>query len=101
MFLGISLVSCAKSECKIETTIPDCIQKIIENTHTSEDLKTVTTQEVDDGIDYWMNTDFTHFDGVEYILNSKCDTICFFCGACLPAKCSENYNDDWRIIWER
>lgn len=99
--MAIFLVSCGKSEIEIDTTIPVCIQNTIDDTILSMDLKTVRVQNVDNELHYWMNTGVTHFDGVEYIVNSKCDTICSFCGECIPSECSENYDNNWKVIWER
>jgi hypothetical protein len=56
---------------------------------------------VDGELHYWLNTDFTHFDGVEYVVNMECDTLCSFCGECYPPECSFEYEfDAWRVIWE-
>ncbi|HRX29532.1 MAG TPA: hypothetical protein P5235_09100 [Saprospiraceae bacterium] len=93
--------SCTKSDAPIDTSIPNCIQEIIDDPNLSKDLKTVRVQNVNKELHYWLNTDFTHFDGVEYIINSRCDTICGFCGECIPADCSKEYDEIWTIIWEK
>lgn len=96
----LAINSCTNPENPIDTTIPNCIQNIINDSNSTNQLKTVRVQEVNKELHYWLNTDYAHFDGVEYIVNSKCDTICGVCGECLPPDCSENYNENWVIIWE-
>ena len=85
----------------INTDIPVCVQGIIDNPEQSSDLKTIKVQEVNGELHYWLNTDFTHFDGVEFILNSNCNVICSFCGEYIPAECIDEYDTDWIIIWEK
>ena len=101
LLITFTLNSCIKSDNPIDTMLPDCIEHIIGDSNLSNGLKTVRIQEVDNELHYWLNTDNTHFDGVEYIVNSKCDTICSFCGECLPPACTKNYNRRWGVIWEK
>lgn len=101
ILIYLFVAACAKEDEKISTSIPTCIQNIINDEELSKTLKTVQVQELRGELHYWLNTDFRHFDGVEYIVNNKCDTICSFCGECIPAECSFDYNQDWIKIWEK
>lgn len=96
------LSSCGdKSNDLMDSDFPVCIQEIIINPELSTDLKRIRTQAVNDEIHYWLNTEFIESDGEEFIVNSSCDTICSFCGFCLPAACTEDYDSEWTTIWER
>jgi len=64
-------------------------------------LKTIQAITLNNEIHYWLNTDFTHFDGTEFIMNEQCDTVCFFCGECFQPECANDYDfEDWEIIWQ-
>lgn len=83
------------------STVPNCIQDIIDDVDLSASLKTLRVQELDNEFHYWLNTDFMQADGREFIVTAACDTICSFCGFCLPAACASDYDDDnWTTIWE-
>ncbi len=103
MLLSIILLlsACDNSNEMINTEIPVCIQEIIDEPELSSELKTVRIQEANNELHYWLNTDFRHADGIEYIVNSSCDTICSFCGECLPPGCSREYDENWITIWEK
>ena len=93
--------SCTNSEYEVDTTIPDCIQEILNDSIASADIKTIRVQENDGELNYWLNTDFTHFDGLEFVLNVNCDTVCIFCGECYPPSCAYDYEFEWKVIWEQ
>ncbi len=101
VLIFVFCVACSKSKQEISRSIPSCIQAVIEDPDLSKDIKTVRVQENASELQYWINTDFTHFDGVEYILNSTCDTVCIMCGECLPPECLEDYSEEWLTIWEK
>ena len=96
----LALMACNSSDIPIDTNIPICVQKILDSAESRVDLRTVRVQVLDNELHYWLNTDFTFFDGVEYIVNSSCDTICSFCGECFQAECATEYDDSWITIWE-
>lgn len=101
VFFVLLFISCHKSDC-VDTTVPECIQSIIDDEELSADLRTVRVQKVDNQLHYWLNTDYVHFDGAEEIVNSACDTICYICGECIPPDCYYDYDyDDWMVIWEK
>ncbi len=92
---------CNHEDEMINPTLPNCIENIIANKAVSGALQTIRAQKVNGNIHYWLNTDFTQFDGVEYIVNTNCDTICSFCGECLPADCTKIYRETWQTIWKK
>lgn len=91
-------ISCNKKDCCATLSsgiLPECI--VLDST-----LKTVKVQVVDNELHYWLNTDDTQHDGVEFVVNMQCDTVCTFCGECLPPKCSNDYNFEcWVVIWKQ
>jgi hypothetical protein len=100
LFTGI-LFSCEK-RTEESTELPECIESIIEDSILSMDLKTIRVQYVNQEAHYWLNTDFMHFDGGEFVIDASCDTTCILCGECFPPACNDNYNfEDWLIIWEK
>lgn len=94
------LNSCCKDENCESTKLPDCIRQKIEVVGDAPPLISVKIQRVDGECHYWLNTDARHYDGVEFIVDSKCDTVCFYCGECLPPECGEDHPfDKWETIW--
>ncbi|HRI01335.1 MAG TPA: hypothetical protein PK006_09825 [Saprospiraceae bacterium] len=102
LFPLLFLISChCKTEDElINITLPDCIQSIIIDPKASVGLKTVQAQKVNGNVHYWLNTDLTHVDGAEYIINNQCDTVCYFCGECQIPDCSKKYTSNWVLIWK-
>lgn len=97
----ILLASCSESNDNGDSNIPSCIQEILDDPVLSSDLKTIRVQENNDELQYWLNTDATFFDGVEFIVNSQCETVCSFCGECFPPLCASDYDfESWITIWE-
>ncbi len=94
------MLSCAKSSCLTEE-IPDCIQDIIQNYSSHPTLQSVQTQLINEIQHYWLQTGAISYDGVEYIVNSSCDTVCYLCGECMPPSCSLKYGQDWKVIWKK
>jgi hypothetical protein len=87
--------------CKKEK---DCsnLSPCLEAFKSSEEAKTIRTQTVDGETHYWLNTDARTYDGLEYILNESCDTVCSIGGFRLPLPCESDYDfEDWEIIWEK
>jgi len=100
-FVVIILLLASCSKATIDTDIPVCIQDILDDSELSSDVKTIRVQENSTELEYWINTDFTFFDGVEYIVSAQCDTLCAFCGECFPGACTNDYDDTWVVIWEK
>lgn len=98
--LIVLLASCAKSDKEIDTNVPACIQSILDNSNLSADIKTIRVQETNDELHYWINTDARHLDGLEFVFNTNCDTICSL-GGFIPIECTEEYDGNWMIIWEK
>ncbi|MEO5906192.1 MAG: hypothetical protein ABIQ11_05665 [Saprospiraceae bacterium] len=95
LILIIFLISCNKKDESIITELPECIEL-------SGALKTVRVQNVKNELHYWLNTDFAQSDGPEYVVNINCDTLCTFCGECIPPNCAKKYDfESWVIIWKR
>ena len=95
------IVSC-KPEESLDLNLPVCIENVIQDSILSKNLITIQLQKINGENHYWMNTDFRHSDGPEYILNNQCDTICGFCGECNPDECINDYKSKkWKIIWEK
>ena len=85
-----------------EESLPQCIEDILEDQNLSTDIKTVKLQEVNGEKHYWLNTDHMYFDGVEFIVNEICDTVCGLCGECFPPDCYYDYDmSKWEIIWSK
>jgi hypothetical protein len=96
----ILLSACCKQDDCNDGKLPDCIQKIIDISSTQPFL-TVKMQKVDGECHYWLNTGANAWDGVEYIVNSHCDTVCVLCGFCPTPDCSKKYDfENWEIVWE-
>jgi len=93
--------SCTKNKLPGEE-LPDCISNIIYSGEDNGTLKTIRRQWIRDEFHYWLNTDFMHFDGAEYIVNASCDTVCLLCGECFPPACMDEYDmNEWVIVWEK
>lgn len=101
--LLFSFSACKKANEEIDKTIPACIRsKVIGNLLT--EVKTIRVQKIGNELHYWLNTDHRHFDGIEYIVNNSCDTVCAIGGFKPPSPndCAKNYDfDKWEIIWQK
>lgn len=100
IFFGLLLLSCTKQDECGNQKLPDCIKQKID-VSSVQIFQTVKRQKVDGEYHYWLNTGAMAWDGVEYIVNCNCDTICSYCGECFPPECSKKYDfDKWETIWE-
>lgn len=98
--LAVLDIQCTKE--KGNSNLPTCIQAIIKDNQRNKDLKTVRVQKVNGVSFYWLNTDATTYDGTEAIVNSRCDTVCFFCGECIYPECLEQFEDrEWHLVWSK
>lgn len=100
LFCTLIAFSCGKNSAEISTTVPSCIQQIIDNNSESHSIQTIRVQKSGDRLHYWLNTDDRFLDGSESIINDNCDTICSL-GGFLPPDCAKNYDDSWVVIWEK
>jgi len=65
-------------------------------------FNSVKRQKVVGEYHYWLNTGAMAWDGVEYIVNCDCDTVCEIGGFRPPRDCSKNFDFDiWEIVWEK
>jgi len=44
-----------------------------------------------------LSTCVTQSDGVEFVVNSYCDTVCSYCGEYWPAECTKWYDESWQV----
>ncbi|MGE5357173.1 MAG: hypothetical protein ACM3PT_13150 [Deltaproteobacteria bacterium] len=106
IFLFILLLfvlnSCCKDENCDASKLPDCIQQMIDVVGDAPPFNSVKRQKVDEEYHYWLNTGAMAWDGVEYIVNCDCDTVCEIGGFRPPQDCSKNFDfDKWEIVWEK
>lgn len=94
-------VSCCKKNYASNDPSP-CLQAKLEAFKLEPNAVSIRKQTVNGEIHYWLNDDARTYDGVEYILNETCDTVCSIGGFREPLPCESNYNfDDWVIIWQQ
>ncbi|MBI5917750.1 MAG: hypothetical protein HY842_20455 [Bacteroidetes bacterium] len=94
----------AFAACKKETAcgeIEPCLEAKFEEFKASTNAISIRKQEVNGENHYWFNDGSTAWDGVEYILNETCDTVCYFCGECQLPACLEDYTGSWEVVWEK
>lgn len=94
----VFLAACSNSE-KFSSELPECVDEITRDTINNSSLKSVEMMYLKGEHHYWLKTDYTFFDGIEYIVNSQCDTICLFCGECTNPLCIKQYEKGtWETI---
>lgn len=95
--------SCDKVDsCEKGNDLPHCIQETINKDSSSyAPILSVQRQKIDGDYHYWLNTDARHYDGSEAIVNTSCDTVCWFCGFCVQPACIEKYATTWDTIWTK
>ena len=103
-FIAFMLLSSVTFACNNKDyntkELPDCIQTYIDLS-SKQPFETVKVQKVDGECYYWLNTGAMNWDGVEYIVNENCDTVCGYCGECIPPECLDDFDyNNWDIIWE-
>lgn len=104
-FVGVLVMfalSCRDNQSMaVNPELPLCLKNLITDTTATKDLISIQAQVVDNKQYYWLNTDFRHFDGVEYIVTAQCDTTCMMCGECIVPTCLDDFPDNqWEVIWE-
>ena len=105
---ALLLIACDKDEqlgsCDVPPAddYPECVEGFIATTYLIDksDPWSIETQCVDDQLHYRLNTGAPIVDGVDYIVNGACDTVCFFGGWDPPESCLDDYDEDaWVEIW--
>jgi hypothetical protein len=95
----LTFIAC-NPEIIFDPSIPQCIKELVDSPDTQP--LSIKSQVSDDGQHYWINTGAVNFDGVEYIVNRQCDTVCFMCGECTFSDCMSEYNsDNWITLWQK
>lgn len=101
LFLIITFLACAKDHKIIpeSTSLPDCIKNVI---YMNPCIQQVEVQEVEGEKHYFINTGSTNWDGVDFIVNNQCDTVCGLCGECIPPPCALKYDYlGWKVVWKK
>jgi hypothetical protein len=101
VFTPMAILFLLLPSCSKDSELPDCIEKLTDDPDQTELIEKVRSQTLNGEVYYWLNTGAVAYDGAEYIVNNSCDTICYFCGFCLPPDCGVSPQDDWETIWER
>ncbi|MEM7105697.1 MAG: hypothetical protein AAF502_21345 [Bacteroidota bacterium] len=79
--------------CQKDGVLPECIAEITDDDSTLQ----IETQEVNNEIHYRLNDGFAN--GVEYIINSECDTVCYLPFGLVFIPCLQDYRDPWEPLW--
>ena len=98
----LALGACDRDDDVISTAVlPSCVQDFIDVADTTDRSNewTVSVQPVDGESHYWLGTGAPAYDGIDYIVDSKCDTVCTYGGFRPAPDCSRNYDEQWREIW--
>ena len=96
------LSACNKADDPCGKPDFSCINEKIEAFKKTEGALAVYRYQVDSEYHYWFHDGAVAWDGAEYIYNTDCEEVCFFCGECLQGACAEKYpvnQDDWTLIW--
>ena len=104
LILGfLVFTSCKNEDNFVDTSVPSCINDLLDqDVLEARSILTVRVQKLGTDHHYWLNTGFRAFDGIEYIVDTNCDTVCSLCGFCIPETCSEFYPiENWQIIWQK
>lgn len=98
--LSFLLLACNNVNESINTDIPSCLQNILDDPELHDEVNSIRVQEKSNELHYWINTDARFLDGLEWIVNAQCDSICSL-GGFMTQECARKYNTNWVIIWER
>ena len=102
IFLGLFLFSCTKQDKCDSEKLPDCIQQMIGVAGNEPPFNSVKRKNVDGEYHYRLNTGDMAWDGIEYIVNCDCDTVCEIGWLSPQQDCSKNFDfDKWETIWEK
>lgn len=102
--LTLALVSCEKDKvCScVKEDLPLCIQEMIADSTITAGLQTIQRTTVNGEYHFWLNSGASAMDGAEYIVNSQCDTICYWLCFCPPAPCSSDYDmGNFEVVWQK
>jgi hypothetical protein len=90
--------------CKKETVAQksDCFEPTIENFKTSGGIA-ILKGTVNGTTAYLLDRGARHFDGADYLINERCDTIGYICGECIPnVECEKMLVDENTVtIWKK
>ena len=98
----LALAACEREDAIVSTAgLPPCVQDFIDVANRSDrtDTWTVSTHPVDGERHYWLGTGAPAYDGVDYIVNTRCDTVCAYGGFRPALDCARQYNGQWLEIW--
>lgn len=98
ILLLLVITSCKKDIVVIDENLPGCIEEILTDSIDLATLNTIQAVVIDNEIHYWLNTEARHIDGLEFIVNEKCDTVCSF-GGFSSTECAAESTDGWQIVW--
>ena len=99
-----SYVGCCNKDCcdPPPNTLPVCLQKYVSDSLNLGSLKSIKLNELDGSEFYLLNTDAPLFDGIDFIVNDHCDTVCWIGGMRIPLECADKLNSgSWVVIWQR
>jgi len=101
LILFLTLCSCKHEDGMISPELPSCIENILTDPEVSGTVQLISAQNVKGRIHYLLSTGVTQSDGVEFVVNNYCDTVCSYCGECWPAECTKWYDESWQVIWRK
>jgi hypothetical protein len=88
--------------CKNDEAISSCLEAKFEEMKALPNALSIRKQKVHGETHYWFNDGTLLSDGVEYILNGKCDTVCYTCVDCPAPACLGDYKTEaWKVVWEK
>lgn len=97
MFLTtLLLLSCNTKKSSLNTN--DVVTKY-EGHQDIIDIKTI--EHPSNEMHYWLHTGHMAYDGPEYIINSKGDTVCSFQGMVKNPCLDEYRNGEWKVIYSK
>jgi hypothetical protein len=96
------LISCTKNS---ENDISECMKEKIETFQIDKEARAVYKIKLNDEFHYWFHTGAVEYDGAEFIFDSNCKQICFYCGFCIPSDCIKKYpeylSEKWEVVWKK
>ncbi len=98
------LMSCSKTEEPCGKPDFSCINDKIEAFKKTEGALAVYRYQVDCDYHYWFRDGSLAWDGAEYVYNTECEEVCYFCGECVQGACAEKYpvnTEDWTLVWKK
>lgn len=103
-FLLISIAACQKDDdCSCSGgDLPPCIEEMIADTSVTNHLQSIQRTQVGNEQHFWLNSGAAAVDGLEFIVNEQCDTVCYWLCFCVPPACADNYDiNNFEVVWEK